>query len=351
MISSIEIKQFRGIEQGKLENLTPLTILVGRNGCGKSSVLDAMLIGASPRPGEALLQTLQRHQGVVLRGRWLFWQSKDNRWEATIDVHCDPQSSRNCILSGGGDVGSSKQAILSFRSIPDHAYFRLISDKDINEQPDAMVNPSAGDFNVKSAPVGSIGSTKINPLAGVSNIRLIEAHGNGYQTPLHELFSETRRSGRKEQVRGLTSELVPLAEDIEILTEADDPIVYLVFPNGAIPVALAGDGIHALVRTALELASLSDGVALIEEPEMHQHPGAMRQTARAIWAAVRRNVQVVLTTHSLEFIDLLLAEAKEGDIDRLSLFRLNLEKGRLLAVQTSGQDVAFCREDIEQDLR
>ena len=37
----------------------------------------------------------------------------------------------------------------------------------------------------------------------------------------------------------------------------------------------------------------------------------MRQTARVILAAVRRNVQVILTTHSLEFIDVLLAEAND----------------------------------------
>ena len=46
MISSIEIKNFRGIQDGKLENLTQLTILVGPNGSGKSAILEALLIGA-----------------------------------------------------------------------------------------------------------------------------------------------------------------------------------------------------------------------------------------------------------------------------------------------------------------
>ncbi len=47
MINSIEIKNFRGINDGKLEKLTPLTILVGANGCGKSTVLQSLLLGAS----------------------------------------------------------------------------------------------------------------------------------------------------------------------------------------------------------------------------------------------------------------------------------------------------------------
>ena len=42
------------------------------------------------------------------------------------------------------------------------------------------------------------------------------------------------------------------------------------------------------VRFSLELAASGDGVALLEEPEVHQHPAAMQQTARVIMAAVRR---------------------------------------------------------------
>ncbi len=48
MIRSVEIKGLRGIQEGKLDDFTPLVILVGTNGSGKSTVLDAMLIGANP---------------------------------------------------------------------------------------------------------------------------------------------------------------------------------------------------------------------------------------------------------------------------------------------------------------
>ncbi len=337
MISSIEINQFRGIREGKLENLTPLTILVGPNGCGKSSVLDAMLIGASPTPA-GLLEVVQRHKGVQERGRWLFYGGEYKGVEPAIRLRTN--------LPAGGNRTVERHFKLRLRPLSSNeTSLEKVEVRVQHYDNPAMIvylDPDGDEVNEDWKP---------GPLSGINNVRLIEFHSDGGQLPLYEVYSESARTGQREAAKALIMELVPQVKDIEILTEAGKPILYLVYENGAVPVALSGDGIHALVRVALELASLPDGVALLEEPEVHQHPGAMWQTVRAIWAAVRRNVQVVLTTHSLEFIDMLLAEAKEGDIERLSLFRLELEKGRLIAVQTSGSDVAFCRGEIEQDLR
>src|SRR5215813_2248125 len=73
MIRSIEIKNLRGIQDGKLEDLTTLTILVGPNGCGKSTILDALLIGASPTPGSAIVHVASKR--TSREARWLFWRA------------------------------------------------------------------------------------------------------------------------------------------------------------------------------------------------------------------------------------------------------------------------------------
>jgi AAA15 family ATPase/GTPase len=124
-----------------------------------------------------------------------------------------------------------------------------------------------------------------------------------------------------------------------------------VFADYSVPVTLAGDGIQSLLRLSLELAASGGGAALLEEPEVHQHPGAIRQSARAILAAVRRQIQVMLTTHSLELIDALLAESSDQDLARFSLYRLQLQDGNLKSSRLPGPDVAFSRSEIEDDLR
>jgi len=118
-----------------------------------------------------------------------------------------------------------------------------------------------------------------------------------------------------------------------------------------VPVELAGDGIHAAVRLALELAIPKGGLALLEEPEIHLHPAAIQLSARAILEATRREVQVVLSTHSLELIDALLEETNLDDLATTAVFRTRLDEGRLVTSLLSGSEAINARTLIAEDLR
>jgi predicted ATPase len=62
VITGIDIETLRGIARGGVAELSPLTVLVGTNGCAKSTVLDTLLIGAPHAPGE--LERLLRATGA-----------------------------------------------------------------------------------------------------------------------------------------------------------------------------------------------------------------------------------------------------------------------------------------------
>ena len=170
-------------------------------------------------------------------------------------------------------------------------------------------------------------------------------------TSLHDVVSQAIRSGRKKAAlatvrRALAQEI----EDIAITTDHGVPDVHIVHSDGSVPVALSGDGIAALVRLAFELAAAPEGLVLLEEPECHMHSGALWQAAQAIWATVARGVQVVVSTHSLELIDALVAAAGKRDKE-LACFRLALSAGELKTTRISGPDVARRRAQFEEDLR
>jgi predicted ATPase len=340
VIRSIEIKGLRGIREGRLDDLTPLVVLVGPNGSGKSTVLDALLIGASLVPGDAVGRTVVRRRLGVGRGaRWLLWRASEQS-VSEIKVVTDQGNSRHCILRLDPTSLELEDETATMCEVTDTG--------GAGAQPGSSItlrtNFSSGDrYN---------SSRNILPLPGVTEARIIEAHAVNLQTPLHQLYTRTVEQGRRKEAREIIASVIPGVVGMEILTEGNIPIVYLVYDDHSVPVGLAGDGAQSLLRLSLELASRHGGLVLLEEPEVHQHPGAIQQSARAILAAIRREIQVILTTHSLELIDALVAEARDdAELDRLSVYRVQLQAGHLQSSRVSGPDVAFARVEIGDDLR
>ena len=183
-------------------------------------------------------------------------------------------------------------------------------------------------------------------------MRFVEPRPGAKHSSFHSLYTQVVQTGQSESALMVACAVVRGLTRIEILTPDDVPVVFLVFPDYAIPLAAAGDGVKCLLRLAFELATGPGALILLEEPEVHQHPAAILQSAQVIWAAVRRGAQVVVSTHSLELIDALVAKADGGDIDNLALIRLGLEQnGELRSVRIPGREVAIERGNIEADLR
>ena len=65
MFASIEIENFRGIAKGKLEGLAPLSVLVGVNNSGKSTVLEALHLVGSQGHGLKLVLTRRGWLGLA----------------------------------------------------------------------------------------------------------------------------------------------------------------------------------------------------------------------------------------------------------------------------------------------
>lgn len=310
MITSVEIEGLRGIKEGKLDGLTPLVVLVGPNGSGKSTILDALYIGGSVNTVDATEAISSRRAGVRQGRQWLLWRPGYKK--AIVKV-----------AAGNGIICEAEIKERGVTSKPVRAQIEL-----------------------------SIGDIKLVDTAAQSLQSLDDPFAESSQIPLHSLYTQMVQQGKRAEANEILRSLIPNIDHLEILTEGNEPILHIVYSDHSVPVALAGDGIQALLRLCLELAVSPGGTVLLEEPEVHQHPAAIRQSARAIQAAVRRGVQVILTTHSLELIDALLAEAEtDADIAKMSVYRLRLDNGLLKSSCVGGEDIAFSRVEIGDDLR
>ena len=99
------------------------------------------------------------------------------------------------------------------------------------------------------------------------------------------------------------------------------------------------------------LSERSGSAQLRSTGTFHGREGRADRSVRAILGAVRRGIQIFITTHSLEVIDSILTEASTDDLDKLSVYRLSLDRGVLRNRRITGSEVSFLRTEIEDDLR
>lgn len=318
MITRLVIKNLRGVRLGTLDGFAPLTVLTGPNSSGKSAVLDALLIAASPVPGDTLGRAVTRHPSFFGdAASWLLHRDAD---VATIQLW------RHSV---------SDTFHLRVQRNPKETIARLHEGPEASSTVLAMVT-----FNDTGYVVNARGK-------GEGFVRLMDP---GIAIPLHETYSRVVRAGRKSDVVQLLNVVSESITDMELLTDNGTIGLYLIEGGHGVPVELTGDGVQSFAQLALELGSVPNGLALIEEPEVYQHPRAIWQSARAIVAAVQRGVQVVLTTHSLELIDGLI-DALGDEGPEMVVFNLALEDGELKSARFDRESIDAARTSLDQDLR
>jgi len=317
MITRIDITDFRGIAKAELDGLTPLTVLTGPNACGKSAVLDALLIAVSGGHPDAVARAVQRHPEVPGGANWLV------------------------------------------RSGAEHAEFMVVGTKPTRRAQYRLSRREYGEGGFLVSVAGKLSVTSgwnkgTRVILSVSN-RMDSHSGSPFlgtkvcpplldpalPVRLEDDWSAAVRGGARGVVHAAVKQVIDGFEGFEVVKGFDGNLELLMYlgSDRPVPLNMSGDGVISFVQTVIQLAPVGDGLALIEEPEVCQHPSALRGTAQAIVQAVRRGTQVVLTTHSVEFIDHLVLALGEEDIDEISVHNLARKDGVISRGVMTGEDV------------
>lgn len=338
MIEQLEIQGLRGIKQLRLDSLAPLTVLVGKNGVGKSTILDALLIATSPVVGDALGRAVTRRAGGYDPQEFLFFQPLLNL-PGQIKVTGSLQ--RECVIS----VSPFVHALVANQ-------FDQRTSRESLVQLEVAIKDVVGGFQKCFTAFTTEGTYRYTSEGSVSAlpVRLIEPTES---KPFHSHYSELVTQGKRQQLKQLLKQLIPGFADVELLTtKSGRPTLYMIDKEDrAINVNLLGDGLVGFVYLALQLMTRQEALLLLEEPEVHQHPGLLFETARNLLETMREGKQVVLTTHSLELIDGLIHYASPDDLRRMGVIRLKKDGDDIFVTQRQGEDLKFDRETLYEDLR
>ncbi len=186
----------------------------------------------------------------------------------------------------------------------------------------------------------------------IENIPDIRVLFNSHQhmVDIGELYDELVHRNRLKPVREYLQNKIPYLTDI--VKSEEGMQVLLSDLNESIPLSNMGDGFNALIKLSFMAPLMDKGIVIFEEPEVTMHPGFLDILAEEI-VNHSTDTQFFITTHSHEFVEYILAKAREKDRSRsVNVIRMErLPNGRLDREIMSGEEAFEEVEKIKTDLR
>ena len=321
-LEKIKYTNFRGLKTGELSFEKDLTVIIGKNGAGKTSVLSAVAI--------ALSWIIARFKSEKLNGQYIDIDSITNpHWHSMIEYKFD-EFEDNITIPNKSKQGISKRFSLNIETLKNYT-----SNKKNEFEESGFKNsvPTFVYYGVKRAVVDiplrirnkeyTLLDTYKDCLNGAANFRDFftwfrnqedienELKLNGCQQPnkcTREL--DTFRKALSifmPEYKGIRVQRSPLRMQLW----KDNEIVYAnqLSDGEKTFLALIGDLCHRLVLANPTLPDplQGEGIVLIDEIDLHLHPEWQGDFATKL-NEVFPNIQFIITTHSPHVINRIAPE-------------------------------------------
>ncbi|HBE20394.1 MAG TPA: ATPase [Cyanobacteria bacterium UBA11149] len=348
LFNDLTIRGFRRFPEVHLSDLRQINIIVGINNSGKTSLLEAISIFCNPLNPFRWLEVSQRRlslgRNLTYRPdlesiRWIF-QKQENLsgsgyfWKMEIEA------------SGNAPIKKLETNLLEIWGSPSKQLISTQSDED-NENLSYDLEYSLEGLELEviahhtSFHQMSLFSSQESGVATETfqfweNERFIQKKSANYGinsaiiSPAYSTAESTRFTKsiledktNKNEIIDLIRLFDPDITDILILSPKKAAILYLDHQKlGLTPLYAFGDGLKRTLGIILALHSAKKGVLLIDEIETSIHVSALNQFFSWLVAAcLAKEVQLFVTTHSLEAVDAIIQS--NVSTDDLAAFRLN----------------------------
>ncbi|MCC6053097.1 MAG: AAA family ATPase [Desulfurococcaceae archaeon] len=314
MIESLAIENLRGIRKLNVSGLTDVNIFIGRNGAGKSTILEAIYLASAffskldpLRDRSKLDYVVERRTG---RGSWqrnrdILWYAKNTSEDITIVLKFR--------------TGST----LKFKVLYETPWGEIPLLLEVPEEVarKAGISPPSGSvYLLEKKLVELMGRTirilsydyrEYDSIVSVLEEEAMYLRGVAFLDSRLDVKSVEQRVWRsildkrldKVVVDLIREEYEPSVEGISYKPSGDGFVMSILLPYTSVEIDGLGDGARMAVFYASILALLSDTGVLIEDPEIHQHPGGLVTLLKfTLKMAKEKKLQLFITTHSLELV-------------------------------------------------
>ena len=332
-LKSLSIAGFRGIDRLDIPNLARVTLLAGKNGVGKTTVLDAVRVYVAQGRFAALKELLVRREELITK------RFSDVDFEEVPALHRlfhrnRSEQASTSISPIGGPVLNIKESNVEEETLD------IMFDGEPRSHGEQVWGDSSFDFPSERSSRSSATKIRCESLGPepLRNMDLARLWDGVALTDNETLARDALRlvfGDRVERTAVIGQPPLSIRRVVVKFSDYADPV----------PLKSLGDGATRMFGVALALASCRDGVLLLDEAENGIHYSLQSKFwSMVLCAAEMHNVQVLATTHSKDCIDgFAYAALDNPDIDA-NLVRIGRRNGELRAVEYSTEELGTAAE-------
>lgn len=322
MLSTVELENYRGFEHYRLAGLARVNLLVGKNNCGKTSVLEAVHLLASGGSPEVLAETARLRGEIVLAPETREPSSRRLPADLSHFFHGHQFGPGACFrVSTDQGLGRLTVRVVDLANAEGPLLFQ-----DPEEMPPALalrieIDGDSGASPFPDLPVTAEGAFSPDMLRRV----LPALVKNREQAPSVQFISPDSLEPRS--MSAMWDRVIKDAREAEVIRAMkilEPGITNVFFLSGDTtyraggragvlvafegtrrrdPLGSYGEGMRRLLALSLSLIEADGGILLVDEIDTGLHYSIMGDMWRLIVEGAKQaNVQVFATTHSLDCV-------------------------------------------------
>ena len=320
---SLEIENFRGIRTSRIDNFARVNLFVGKNSCGKTTILESLFLLAAIRDPSRMVN-IQNSRGIYLAeprdlADFFFEQKHENNLRLTgthesgkreLIINALYRDSRASKTDSQQEDGSGSNHVLkvNMASKTDDCLLGLGYTFSVSRN--GVRDPDKHNSKVVAAWSGSpVERAKFKTdidgkyeEKSLSSVAVIRGSKDSYGHLPIDGIGKMLQEKRKDVLLESLQKIDPRIQDIQISTTR--VVLADIGVKSFIPLNLLGDGLLHMVNLVSRVDDTRGGVLMIDEFGSGFHVSCVEYIWKVLIEQSRKyDIQVFMTTHSKDVIE------------------------------------------------